>query len=155
MKRLIIIFATILLLFSGSVWAAGTVTQATDVIDGYQRTITFTCTGDSGDGSFPATAMSAASLAHVKGWFLLKIAVNPGATAPTVDSDLTLTDGDGIDILDGNGTDLIHNTDSKATYGQVDGMPITQPVQDAWTLTITNNSVNSAIIVIKLTFFRI
>ena len=88
----------------------------------------------------------------ILGWFLHKIIVNPGVPAPTAASDLTITDKHGIDILDGNGTDLIHNTDSKQSYAAIDGVPSLQPVVGDYKLTITNNAVNSAILMVTLLF---
>ena len=86
------------------------------------------------------------------GWFLHKIIVNPGTTAPTAATDLTITDSDGIDYLDGNGTDLIHNIDSKQSYPAIDGVPSLQPITSDLVLTITNNAVNSATLTVKLFF---
>ncbi len=154
MKRLFVITILFLFVLAGPALAAGTCTQAAVVSDALVRTVTFICTADSSDGSYPATAMDTASLSYVTGWQLLKVSANPGGTAPTPLTDFTLTDGDGIDVLDGNGIDLIDDVTSQSSYPQNDGVPVLQPVVDAWTLAITNNSVNSAIIVIKLIFTR-
>ena len=125
------------------------------------KELRFICTADVADASFPvahtgtivgAPGISTSFTKLITGWFLHKIIVNPGATAPTVSSDLTITDRHGIDILDGNGTDLIHNTDSKQSYAMIDGVPSLQPVVGDYILTITNNLVNSATLTITLLF---
>ncbi|KKM61690.1 hypothetical protein LCGC14_1529190 [marine sediment metagenome] len=125
------------------------------------KELRFTCIADVADASFPvantgtiegAPGNSTSFTKLIQGWFLHKIIVNPGATAPTVSSDLTITDKHGIDVLDGNGTDLIHNTDSKQSYAMIDGVPSLQPVVGDYILTITNNAVNSAILIVTLLF---
>jgi len=126
------------------------------------RELIFTCTADSAAATYPATSTGTKTNSthnrtfteHITGWFLQKIIVDPGATAPTVNSDLTITDSHGIDILDGNGTDLIHNTTSKQSYFMIAGVTSLQPILGDLTVTITNNSVNSAIIVISLVCVR-
>jgi len=127
------------------------------------RELIFTCTADVAAASFPETSTGTTTNApganttftqYIKGWFLHKIIVDPGAAAPTVDSDLTIKDSHGIDVLDGNGTDLIHNTDSKQSYPMIDGVPSLQPVLGDYTLAITNNAVNSATLTVTLVFVR-
>ena len=80
--------------------------------------------------------------------FIFKVKSNPGATAPTAAWDYTLVSEDGEDVLGGEGADrsatvtepIRAKTDT--SYGEV-------YVDGTGTLTITNNSVNSATIVIK------
>lgn len=125
------------------------------------KKLIFNCMADPSDGSFPAISTGIIANAPgssttftklIIGWFLHKIIVNPGTTAPTAATDITITDDDGIDFLDGNGTDLIHNTDSKQAYGMIDGVPSLQPITSDLLLTITNNAVNSATFAVKLIF---
>ena len=51
---------------------------------------------DSGDGSFTSVA-----LAQKIDGFLLKLVTDPGATAPTDNYDITITDAEGFDLLQG------------------------------------------------------
>jgi len=126
------------------------------------KELVWTCTADAADGSYPVVSTDDQTLAgktgksartftkEIVGWTLHRIAVNPGATGPTANSDFTLLDKDSVDLLDGNGTDLIQNATSKASYPQINGLPAQEPITGALTVTITNNSVNSAVIVITL-----
>jgi len=125
------------------------------------KELRFICVADASDASFPvantgiiagAPGNSTSFTKLIQGWFLHKIIVNPGVVAPTISSDLTMTDKHEIDVLDGNGTDLIHNTDSKSSYAMIDGVPSLQPVLGDYILTITNNAVNSAILIVTLIF---
>jgi len=127
------------------------------------KKLVFTCTADVAAASYPETSTGTVTGAKgqntthtqwFRGWFLHKIIVDPGAVAPTVDSDLTIKDDHGIDVLDGNGTDLIHNTDSKQSYAMIDGVPSLQPMMSDLTLAITNNAVNSAVLTVTLVFVR-
>jgi hypothetical protein len=74
---------------------------------------------------------------------ICRVVINPGATAPTDNYDVTLTDESGVDILAGQGTDLdTTNTSSfvpllEGTDGTTTAMmPIM--VNDRLTLTIAN-----------------
>ena len=105
----------LIVLFSTLCFAAGTVTvtqgdtRASDtpgVI--MSRTLTFTCTGDSGDGTIPNTATDTAQSAHVKGWYLYRITAFPtsGGTAP---------DAASVFILNANSLDLLGSEDGSTT----------------------------------------
>jgi len=124
---------------------AGTITQAHD--EGSAICLyTFTCVADAVDGSFPSTLLTT----PIAGW-LLALETNPGATAPTDDYDIALTDGDGHDVLQGVGG----NRDAAATEKTpivYSATSIHPPVSeaDALTLAITNSIVNDAQITIKL-----
>ncbi|KKM62530.1 hypothetical protein LCGC14_1520740 [marine sediment metagenome] len=125
------------------------------------RELIFSCVADSAAATFLSGATSSKTGSthnrtftdQLRGWFLLKLIVDPGAIAPTVNSDLTFKEY-GCDLLDGNGTDKIHNTDTKQVYPAIDGLPSLQPITDHLTLAITNNAVNSAIIVVRCMFVR-
>jgi len=99
--------------------------------------VTYTWTADDSNGSVPATASK--SLAG----YIVKVVTDPGATAPTDDYDITLTDSDGVDVMGGALADRdTANTEQAvpkigAAYG---GSFFT----GALTLNISNNSVNSA-----------
>lgn len=130
---------------------AGTVVE-THTKRGPIGLITLTCTADGSDGSFPATALVTKFSGE-----LIRMVTNPGATAPTNLYDIVLTDADAIDVLYGAGANLLtatteenwlaaHSTAANKGYLQ---NPVIS-VEDVLTWTITNNSVNSAIIVAKL-----
>lgn len=161
MKKLagLFIIFNIALLLAIPCWAAGTVSQAvTTIYEGESvpkvRVLTFTATADAADGSYPSTAMSAATLSKLKGWYLYKVITNPGSTAPTDNWDFTLSDTDGIDVLGGNGANRHTTTSQMIAPLLTTGVYFAQPVLNAWTLAITGNSNNSAGIVIQCVFVR-
>lgn len=125
---------------------AGTVTLTHSTL-GNLRKITASCVADAADGSFPATALPA-----IEGR-LLTLAVNPGATAPTDNYDITLVNQHGTDVLQGVGANRdTSNTEQAAiVYSGTATHPAVDE-SDTLTLTIANNSVNSAITVIELTY---
>lgn len=105
-----------------------------------------TCTADAADGSFPTL-----DLASYGVWgTLLAIQTNPGATAPTDNYDITLVDADGIDRLNGVGLNRDTTSSERAI---ITGAPwVAQG--ETLTLTLANNAVNSAIVVVTLYFTR-
>jgi hypothetical protein len=126
---------------------AGTVTQTMQETEsGYGRvaTVKLACVGDASDGTIPDTNLSSAIQTKINGWYLDMVICNPGATAPTADSDVYIKDEDGLDLLGGNGVDLLHNTTTKATVPSTDGQAKQQPVRGTLTLDVDNQSVNSA-----------
>ena len=125
---------------------AGTITQALTSNIAPVKVITFTCTADSSDGSFPATTVTAAD---IKG-SLLQIVTDPsGDTAPQDNYDITLTESGGADLLLGVGANR-DTADTAVAIVQSSGARSVVAETDTLTLTITNNNVNSAIVVIKL-----
>ena len=124
---------------------AGTVSEELTCNVAPVNVVTFTCTADSSDGSYPATTIST----NIKGR-LLQIVTDPdGDTAPQDNYDITITDSGGADMLLG----VAANRDTANTevaivesYGAHSVVAET----DSLTLNITNNNVNSAGIVIKL-----
>lgn len=126
--------------------AVGTITFAQSS-DGTIRTITATCTASSTDGSFPATALPAFE------GRLQTIRTNPGSPAPTTLYDFTLVDGDGLDRAQGVGANR-HTTNSEealVVYTTTGEHPPVD-INETLTLTIVNNSVNSAVTVITFTY---
>jgi hypothetical protein len=110
--------------------------------------VTLTCTADAAAADYPSTAL----LAKIGGK-LIAMDVNPGPTGPTDLYDAVLNDDGGLDILQGLGANLlIATSESKAIVRS--GTEIHPPVSigDTLTLVLTNNSVNSALTVIKLYF---
>jgi hypothetical protein len=125
---------------------AGTITQALTSDVAPVKVITFTCTADSSDGSYPATTVSAAD---VKG-SLLQIVTDPdGTTAPQDNYDITLTESGGADMLLGVGANR-DTANTEIAIIESNGARSVVAETDTLTLTITNNNVNSAVIVIKL-----
>jgi hypothetical protein len=151
MKK-VLVGLLMLLLASTSVWGAGTCTQDLTQMNLIQL-LTFTCTADSADGSFPSTVTSLNYTDRLKGWYLYKVITNPGTTAPTDNWDFTITDGDGIDVLGGAGANR-HTTTSQSIIPLLTSNNYAQPFLDTWTLAITGNSNNSANIVIKAVFVK-
>ena len=125
---------------------AGTITQALTSDVAPVKVITFTCTADSSDGSYPATTVTAAD---VKG-SLLQIVTDPsGDTAPQDNYDITVTESGGADMLLGVGA----NRDTANTEVAVLNSNGAYPVYagtDTLILNISGNSVNSAGIVIRV-----
>lgn len=123
----------------------GTVTQ-THNKQGPVGVITLTATADSADGSYPNTALAT----KISGK-LLALETNPGSPAPTDLYDITLEDGDGHDVLEGVGANRSTTNTEKvsAVYSTTEIHPEVS-YADTLTLKIANNSVNSAVTVIKL-----
>lgn len=109
--------------------------------------LTATCTADAADGSFPATvlARTGAELGSTDGLYLQQVVTNPGSTAPTDNWDMTITDVDGVDMLGGAGQNR-HTTTSQVCFPTITA----RPTSGALTLNISGNSVNSAVIVVKV-----
>lgn len=77
---------------------------------------------------------------HVlKGRKLTHVETVPGTTAPTDASDLTLSTANGLDILDGEGTDLIDSTSILGTVGGVNGVDKPMIIDTVLTFAVTNN----------------
>ena len=127
---------------------AGTVTQAVTTVVDPVKVVTLTCTADSSDGSYPATALTGIP-SNGRGGRLLQIITDPQSTAPQDNYDITVTDSGGADLLLGVGA----NRDTANTEVAViatNGAHSVYAGTDTLTLNITNNNVNSAVIVIKL-----
>ena len=124
---------------------AGSVTQ-THVKRGPVGVMTLTATADASDGSFPDTALAT----KISGR-LLALETNPGAVAPTSDYDITLVDAEGHDALEGVGANR-HTSNTEKASVVFSGTSVHPPVGkgDTLTLNIDNNSVNSAVVVLKI-----
>ena len=106
-------------------------------------TLTATCHTD---GTFTSTALET----EISGE-LLQIETDPGATAPTANYDVTITDQNGLDVLQGVGANR-HTTTTELANIVFSGTNVHPVVHrsDTLTLVIAGNSVSGAIIVIKL-----
>lgn len=156
MKKLLVIAAVIVALaLPGSVWAAGSCTQSA-VADAKSRyvTIKFVCTGDSGDGSIPATAISTANMALLLDKArLVSVTAYPtsGGTAPDA-ANVTLT-MNGQDLLGGAGANLIHATATQDVYPLNTGGDIRFPlITGTVTLGVAAQATNSANYTIEAVF---
>jgi len=115
------------------------------------RKFTYSFVADSGDGSVDAEVMNAKQVAELRhlGYYLWLMVTNPGTTAPTDDWDITVVDGDGVDMLNSQGTDR------DTTNTEIEPLAVPFPVStESITINISGNSVNSAIIVVHLHFAR-
>lgn len=147
MKKLMKIMAMgflIALTWAGIVCAAGSCTTPTQTRGTLHSVgtsiiqVAVTCTADAADGSFPDV------LIENVGGNLLSVYVDPGTTAPTTAFDMTVELGTtGIDLLGGAGADIATAADAMIT--PLIGTP-SVPAGFAGNLTVTlsNNSVNSA-----------
>jgi len=127
---------------------AGTITEALTSGRPPVKIITLTCTADSSDGSYPATALS--NIPHGEiGGRLLQIATDPGSTAPQANYDITVTEAGGADLLLGVGANR-HTSSSEVAIIESNGASAVYAGTDTLTLNITNNNVNSAGITIKI-----
>lgn len=118
--------------------AVGTVTT-THTRVGNIRTVSCAVVASSTDGSVPATALP------VFEGRLLALITSPGSTNPTANYDITLVDQYGHDVLEGVGANRSASAKEKVPI-VYSGTGLNPPVDelDTLTLTIANNSVNSA-----------
>lgn len=146
-KRLFLNFGLVFFL-CGNVFAAGTVTQTDVKVYGNVRLLTFTCTADASAHTFPPTA----STVDIDG-FVFLVVTDPGTTAPTDDYDITLTDANGVDIMGG---ELLNRDESNSEQAVplIDGVFGSRYVKGVLTINISNNSVNSAVVVVKIFYYR-
>ena len=127
---------------------AGTITEALTSGRPPVKVITLTCTADSSDGSYPATALT--NIPHNGvGGRLLQIATDPGSTAPQANYDIALTEGGGADLLLGVGANR-HTSSSEVAVIESNGAHGVYAGTDTLTIAISNNNVNSAGITIKI-----
>jgi len=147
---------------------AGTMVVSSDKLIGAQsgeadlRVLDITCTHHT-DNSFSVASTAITGLVHddaaanfLQGWRIETVeAVPDGTTAPTDGTDLTIKDDTiALDILDGNGTDLIDATTATGTYCAIDGQPYAWPVSGTLTFATANNAVASAIFTLRLNCIR-
>lgn len=114
--------------------------------------IVLLATADDTDGSFPEVLLSDITKAsgaptnlNIQGAFVA-IQTNPGATSPDDGYDIALNDADGLDRLGGSGT---NRDTSSSERTLVSGIPIVA-ADEALTVSITGNTVNSATTTIRL-----
>jgi len=114
-------------------------------VQGYNfQQVILTCVGDDATGAIPDT-----EIAGMKEWFLFQMETNPGTPAPTANYDIALNTSGGADLLKGNGADRHTSADEIA---HPDDFP--SLVTGTITQVITNQSVNSAELIVTYTFVR-
>ena len=117
--------------------------------------LTLTCTaGAAGDANahlFPATVintLSGISDFDLRGLKLYSIVTVPGTTAPTDNSDITITDRYGADVLAGAGANIVDNSAINRVVFNPDTAAVI--ITGNLTLNIANNSVDGAIATVVL-----
>jgi len=121
--------------------AVGTVTQAWTYPTSKSKVLTMTWTADAAAATVPDTVTSD----NIDG-YIIRVVTDPGATAPTDNYDITLTDANGVDVMGGTLADR-DTANTEQTFPVLDsGTGATGPafVAGTLTLTITNNAVNAA-----------
>ena len=111
-------------------------------------------TGDASNGGVPNTALSDAIKNKISGSFLLQVKTIPGSPAPTTLYDITLEDGDGLDVMQGTLSDRSATLVETAVPKQDSKRGVQGPVytKGDLTLKISNQGVNSAKGTIRLYF---
>lgn len=157
MKNLKVLLAAIILLLvtPSLLFAAGTITGTIERINTSKSKplviITLTCTADASAHTYPATVintLSGISGYDLRGLKIYSIVTVPGTTGPTDDSDLTITDRYGIDMLAGAGANIIDNATSNRVVANPDTAAVI--ITGNLTVNITNNIVDSAVTTIVL-----
>jgi hypothetical protein len=123
---------------------AGSITTTLENLGNGHYLLTYNCIGDASNGGFPSTG----KYPDIDG-YLERIVTNPGATTPTDNYDIAMNDEDGVDVMGGALVDRDQtNSEDKVPLdaGAKDGRKY---IKGPLTPVITNNSVNSAIVVIK------
>ena len=149
MKRLLVTLLMVLVLFYGVAFGASTVVQTNRQVNHDRVMVTLTVTAHT-NGSVTSTAIDPTfDGIDLRDYDLYQVYVDPGATAPTPNYDVTLTDEDSIDLMKGQLANL-HTSTSEWRYPPV----VSQPYPTTLTLNVANNSQNGAITVLYLYFFK-
>jgi hypothetical protein len=156
LQALFVIIAT-LLIISGEVFAAaGTCTQSI-AKTGDNAVLTFVCTAGSADHLYPSTAVSDSILSQIKGYYITEVRTSPGGTAPTDASTVVINTGDSpvFDILGGVATcSATLTTRFIPKLNATSGVYGRASIINGLTLVLAANSVNSAVITVKVVMWR-
>jgi hypothetical protein len=111
-----------------------------------------TCTAHT-DATFSA-ALTAAIMKKISGMSVYSVkCIYDGVTPVTTDSDLEITDSDGLSLLGSNGTNFVDNNSvtETAMYNTfLTANVLRVPIEsEVWTLALTNNAVASAVFTLK------
>ncbi len=148
MKKLIVLLAVVMLLLTaGLANAAGTVTQTLTKVGSHTLLLTFSWTADASAATVPVTASSTG----LEGYVYL-VVTNPGTTAPTDLYDITLTDTESVDVMGGELSDRSTSA-TQQVVPKIDTVFGARWVDGVLTMTLTNNSVNSATGTVKVYIF--
>jgi len=152
-KFIVVLFA---LLFYGNVFAAGTCTETDwEVVKDYRgnkvgTVLTILCTHHT-DNSLSAPLASngdESAMQKLSGQYIYKIKYIPSSPAPTDETDLIITDSDGLSLLGANGTNFIDETTKQETLGKNTFLGISTylwPVySEIWTISTTGNAVSGS-----------
>jgi hypothetical protein len=146
MKKILAAILILALLIPAVAIGAGSVTVTRSTSNGGDiEIIIFSWVGDASDGSVPATSSSTA-YPTTKAGYIIKVSVDPGAcaTCPTDNYDVTLTDDTtGADLMGGELANL-SNTVSGDFVPKIGSAYGSNFAPNAFTLNLSNNSVNSA-----------
>ena len=156
MKKFILLVAILFLFVPVAFGAGSSITFVrTDVVTHTgERWIEFvaTCTADDTDGTFPDTQIPG----NLAGYKLFSVSTYFGATAPTADSDLTITEGSaaGEDVLGGAGVDKVDAVTNNFFRALVGSDAVELPIFRSLWLQIDNNSVNDAVVTVNIKFIQ-
>ena len=144
----------IILVFAVCAWGEGSsVTQTYSPVYSAEgntnmATLTLAWTSDSVTGAVSATTSTAVT-DLIAGKYIVLVVTDPGATAPTDDYDITITDANGVDVMGG----ALANRDTANTEQTMPailtGLYFPRPIATALTLNVTaagNSKVGTVII---------
>lgn len=116
------------------------------------KVITFTWTA-AADGSVPSTAITAGMLKQINNMNAVLAVVNPGATAPTAEYGITLTDADGADVFGGA---LLTRSASASEQARpaIATLAGKRKINSLLTFNVADNLVDSAVGVVKFYFTK-
>jgi hypothetical protein len=165
-----VLLLMLLLMIAGEAFGVeGSCTQTTteNILTGARR-IYLVCTGNSGTGALPNTALSTTNANWISGWRLEQVDAypTPSGTAPDA-ADVFILDAHSKDLLGSidnstayGGLNLIHATLTKSTppfeYCTGNGLyyAYTPIITGGLTLKVSNQATNSANYTIVLTFYK-
>lgn len=150
MKRLLLLALLIpaLAFAAGQVTTPGTpvISHVSGQADRVRIPITFTA--DDGTAAITSYVLQP-DVYGIMGYYLYSVEVNPGATGPTNGAwDLDITDADGF-VVSRNAIDDQSSTATNIIIMGPYGFP---NIETDWTISIGDNAVNSANVVVYLTF---
>ena len=158
-KKALLTLSLLLLMVTPCLGDAAVVTQVVTEVRNPEglvvaKVLTFTIVADSTDGTIPDTDTSTAVTNSIRGWYLDTVIADPGATAPDDDCDVYINNHNGLDILGGNGVDLLHSATTKGTIPCVDSQNKQQLIRHTLTLDVDNQANVSATYLIILILVR-
>jgi len=161
MKKLLLTIIVFLLLISPC-FGAGATTTATvaKIMDNGRNVVgekvTILITADGSGGAVTSLTISSTTnpsiYDRIYGKKLGEVVAYPtaGGTAPDA-ADVTVK-RNLLDLLGGNGVNLIHATSTLSTYPMIDGYPAKPRIYQAIVIAVANHTTNSAHITIELIF---